>query len=305
MIKFGVAGYPPAFHLSPFKKDRLKIFEWIKSLGLDAFEAQMTYGPRTLKENCIQIKHASEDFNVKVSIHASYFIVFTSNEKTKIEQSIDTLKRTFDLANLMGSNVIVLHPGPLYGQDSIEVMARLKDNLHAFFHDLGNSEIGLFLETAGKRGQLGSVDEVLELSSQVKGCYPCVDFGHVHARTGGTLKDAESIDALFAKMDSLGAFEFGKIHFHYTPIHYGPKGEICHKAIEDKYETSSQLNLSLFEQSSDDFYHPRYNQIIKNLIDRQIDCTIISETHDSQERGALAMKKLYNEFSLLQKPTFT
>src|SRR4051812_25782116 len=127
MIKFGVAGYPPAFSNSRFKKNRLKIFEWLKEVGLDAFEAQMTYGPRTLKETCLEIKNISFELGIKVSIHASYFIVFTSNDQKKIEQSIDTLKRTFELANIMNSDVIVLHPGPLYGEEAKEIMKRGKE----------------------------------------------------------------------------------------------------------------------------------------------------------------------------------
>lgn len=293
MIKFGVAGYPPAYSETIFKKDRLKIFQWLNELGLDAFEAQMTYGPRTLPETCRQIKFFAEEFGIKVSIHASYFIVFTSPEQKKIEQSIDTLKRTYDLADIMGVNTIVLHPGPLYGKPPEESMIRIKENLNSYFNSVGDSDVGLFLETAGKRGQLGSVEEIFEMCSEINGCFPCVDFGHVHARTGGTLSEVEAIDHLFGIMSGLGAFDkFKRMHFHYTPIHYGPKGEIKHKAIEDTYDDNQQLSLG-FENVADNLYHPRYNRIIENLISKNIDCTVISETHNSQERGALAMKNHY------------
>lgn len=293
MIRFGVAGYPPAFNLSPFRKNRMKIFEWINSIGLDAFEAQMTYGPRTLKENCIEIKRASEEFNIKVSVHASYFIVFTSDNEKKVEQSLDTLKRTYELADIMGADVIVLHPGPLYNKPSSEAMGRIQENLGTFFKSIGNSHIGLFLETAGKRGQLGSVEEILQLTSGFKGCFPCIDFGHVHARTGGTLDTNESIDNLFEQMDALGAFEKQRIHFHYTPINYGPRGEICHMAINDRYKVNNQLSLGLFDEPKDDYYHPRFPQIVTNLAKKNKEFTVISETHDSQDEGALAMKNHY------------
>jgi deoxyribonuclease-4 len=295
MIKFGVAGYPPAYSDTIYKKDRLKVFQWLKEIGIDAFEAQMTYGPRTLPENCRLINQLSKDFDIKVSVHASYFIVFTSSEKQKIQQSIDTLKRTYELADLMGSDTIVLHPGPLYGEDPDEPLNRIKDNLSNYFNNAGKSQIGLFLETAGKRGQLGSVGEIVDICKEIEGCYPCIDFGHVHARTGGTLNEDDAIDRLFKNMTDIGTFSnFDRIHFHYTPIHYGPKGEIKHKAIEDVYENESQLSFG-FDAPTNNFYHPRYNRIVENLILKNLDCTVISETHDSQERGAIAMKNHYKK----------
>lgn len=295
MIKFGVAGYPLAFSESPFKKDKLKVFEWLRAMNLDAFEAQMTYGPRTSKENCLAIKQAAADQGISISVHASYFIVFTSNDKQKISQSIDTLQRTYELASILNSDIIVLHPGPLYGIESSIISKRLEDNLSLFFDKLGTCEIGLFLETAGKRGQFGSVQEVLDISDKFSGCFPCIDFGHVHARTGGTLNNNAGIDELFSSLNLKKAFsKEGRIHFHYTPIHYGPKGEITHKALHDRIEKSSQLAFELLK-TSDDMFHPRFERIIESLLPLDLSSTIISEAHNSQEVAASEMSRYYRQ----------
>ncbi len=297
MVKFGVAGYPIAFSESKYKKDRTKIFEWLNDLNLDAFEAQMTYGPRTSKENCQLIRTLSENLNIKVSVHAAYYIVLTSDDKLKVERSIETLLKTFELADIMGADIIVLHPGPLYNQDAKQVMDRLLENLELFFQRLGKPHIGLFLETAGKKGQLGSVEEIIHLSKQIDGCFPCIDFGHVHARAGGSLGNKESINNLFELMKKNGLFNSNsRIHFHYTPIDYGPKGEITHKAIDDHYPNNNQTTLDFFNDSpKDDFYHPRFEPIVNNLINLNSEFIVISETHNSQEIGAMAMKKHYQK----------
>ncbi|HPX75676.1 MAG TPA: TIM barrel protein [Bacteroidales bacterium] len=296
MFKFGVAGYPLAFSKSKYNKDRLKIFNWLKDLNLDAFEAQMTYGPRTSVDNCKQIKLISEEFNIKVSVHAAYYIVLTSNERSKIERSIDTLLKTYELADLMGADVIVLHPGPLYKQNPELIMERFLENLSKFFSKLGNSNIGLFLETAGKKGQLGSVEEIIYACKHFENCFPCIDFGHVHAREGGSLGEENSIDELFRFMNKNNLFmQSSRIHFHYTPIDYGPNGEIVHKAIDDKYPDDNQLSLNLFDdKKNDSYYHPRLEPIVKNFIKYNLNATVISETHNSQEIGAMAMKAHYN-----------
>lgn len=299
MVKFGVAGYPIAFSESKYKNERLKIFEWLKSLNLDAFEAQMTYGPRTSKENCQLIKTLSEELKIKVSVHAAYYIVLTSDDKSKIERSIETLVKTYELADLMGADIIVLHPGPLYNQDANQVMERLLENLELFFKKIGKSHIGLFLETAGKRGQLGSVEEIIYLTKQIEGCFPCIDFGHVHARAGGSLGSKESINSLFELMKKNDLFNYkSRIHFHYTPIDYGPKGEITHKAIDDKYPIDNQTSLDFFDDNpKDGLYHPRFEAIVENMRKLNSEFVVISETHNSQEIGAMAMKKHYEKLN--------
>lgn len=292
MITFGVAGYPLAYTQTPYKNDRTRVFEWLRGIDLDAFEAQMTYGPKTSVENCALIKSLSSDFNIKISVHAAYYIVLTSSDKLKIQRSIETLKKTFDLAYLMGADVVVLHPGPYYGENPKEIYNILEQNLNEFFYEIGQSEIGLFLETAGKKGQLGSVDEILGLSKSIKGCFPCIDFGHVHARTCGGLGCEYDIDRLFDKLNDDNVFN-NRIHFHYTPIDYGPQGEITHKALDDEYPTSPQQ--SLFENSSKaGVYHPRFERIVENLKKTDASFTVISETHNSQEKGAMALKQYYS-----------
>lgn len=300
MVKFGVAGYPLAFTKSPYRKNRLDITRWVAELGLDAVELQMTYGPRTTPENCRALAAAAKDSGITLTVHAAYYIVFTSDDPTKIRQSADTLLRTFELADLLGANVVVLHPGPLYNGKDEEALARFIDNAGTFMHTLGKTEIGLFAETAGKIGQLGSVEDILTISSQLPGVHPCIDFGHVHARTLGTLEDPHAIFNLTTRFtEFLHSNPTRRIHFHYTPIHYGPRGEVQHRAVEDQYPTTPQTDLfgatKPGQGSRDGWYHPRPEPVAEALKRIPRDFLIISETHNSQERGALALKRAYQD----------
>lgn len=297
MIKFGVAGFPPAFEKTPSRRDRITVLRWLSELGLDAFELQMTYGPRTSVEVCRQYRAAASEFGISLSVHASYFIVFTSTEKIKIEQSIDTLKRTYELCSELGSSIIVLHPGPLYGESEEAARGRFLDNIGRFMASHGPSEVGLFIETAGKVGQLGSVDDILEMSALVPGVFPCIDFGHVHARTLGTLDNPIAVDCLTAKLHAFGRIRpDSRIHFHYTPIHYGPRGEISHRALTDLVPTPEQGSLFRDEKTTSAagaLFHPRPEAVSSSLRRYRFDCTVISETMNTQEEGALTLKRLY------------
>ncbi len=301
MTRFGVAGFPPAFSRSGFRKNRVDILRWLAELGLDACELQMTYGPRTRAETCREYRALANEMGIRLSVHAAYYIVFTSEDAIKVEQSRDTLMRTFELAAVLGAQEIVLHPGPLYAANSAGVLARCIDNLGSFMQGIGKTEIGLFVETAGKVGQLGSVEEILSLAAAIDGVHPCVDFGHVHARTLGSLEAPDSIHSL---VQTLGEFIAARpekqLHFHYTPIHYGVRGEIQHRAIGDRYppvESPSLFGgLRVGEGSEDGLYHPRPNAVASALRYLPGDFTVISETHNSQEEGALALQKAHLTF---------
>lgn len=277
MLHFGVAGYPPAFFESPYKKDRLQIFAWLKGLGLDALELQMTYGPRTTPENCRLLRAQAEKYGITLSVHASYFIVLSSADEVKLARSMETMWKTYELAEILGAKKIVLHPGPLYKEDPAKVLARTRRNTERFLKRYKKRKATLYMETAGKMGQLGGLEEILSLCKGLEGVAPCIDFGHLHARSCGGYKTAKEIQEVFVVLKKAGYLP-GGAHFHYTPIHYGPRGELVHRKLADKREDGTP-------------YGPRPEMVAKLLKEYKVSGTVISECHDSQEEGAMVLKK--------------
>ena len=282
-IRFGVGGFPLAFTARPEAKDRGAVFAWLRSVGLDAIELQMTYGPRMTAEQGRRYRALAIADDIKISIHGSYYIVLASPDPAKVLRSVDTLLRTYEQADILGAREIVLHPGSLYGAPEADASRRFAENLERFMAQLGKTDISLMIETAGKVGQMGSVDMILDVAATIKGVGPCIDFGHVHARSLGGLETADAIAQVFARID-----EFQRsnpdtpTHFHYTPIHYGPRGEIQHRALSDIDGVSNKP------------FHPRPEPVAAGLAALSGRFTIISETHNSQEKGAIRLKSLIN-----------
>jgi len=294
MVRFGVAGYPINFTKNRSNNNKYKIFKWLRNYNLDSFEMQMTYGPRTSKEKCKRYKELSQKYGIEITVHAAYYIVLTSKEKEKVRQSIDTLKKTYELMDILDSKKVVLHPGPLYNDHSNKPLNRFIENIKKFFVEIGDTEIELYAETAGKLGQLGSIDDIIDITKYTK-CNPCIDFGHVHARTLGGLKTDEDIDNLFKKLYSNELLS-NKLHFHYSPIKFGERGEITHKSLDDKKPIPNQLSIGFadsLDKNSDRKYYPRFERIIDNIVQYNINASIISETYNSQEIGASRMKNYY------------
>ena len=96
----------------------------------------------------------------------------------------------------------------------------------------GNGSI-LRPETTGKASQFGTLEELLRLSNEVEGVAPCVDFAHLHARTG-----ADNCYEEFAALLELIGGELGRagledLHIHVSGIDYSPAGERKHLNLAD------------------------------------------------------------------------
>ena len=82
---------------------------------------------------------------------------------------------------------------------------------------------------------VGTLDEVLQLSRDVDGVLPCIDWAHLHARTGnGTFNSYDEFyDALKRVNDMLGDDGLKTLHNHMSGIAYTPKGEKKHLPLNE------------------------------------------------------------------------
>ncbi len=85
----------------------------------------------------------------------------------------------------------------------------------------------------GKASQFGDIDEVINLSTELEGVAPCIDFAHWHARTGAFNSYPEFVSILFKIKERLGDKALQNIHIHFAGINYGKKGEIKHLDLKE------------------------------------------------------------------------
>jgi deoxyribonuclease-4 len=90
-------------------------------------------------------------------------------------------------------------------------------------------------ETMGKSAMFGNLDEVLQLSRDVQGVLPCIDWAHLHARMGdGSFNSYDEFaDALQRVRAALGAEGMKRLHFHLSGIAYTAKGEKAHVPLNE------------------------------------------------------------------------
>jgi deoxyribonuclease IV len=248
-FQFGTVGSPMGTPKKP--GGSLGAIEFSRSIGLDTLELGWVQSVRVTEATCAAIKQCGSIQDVKLSVHAPYFI----NLNAMDEEWPKSRKRLMDAAhygNLAGATDIIFHPGSYFGNDRVEVLKIAIPRLQGCVDELRKSgnPVTLRPETMGKSAMLGSFEDTLEMSRAVEGVLPCLDFAHLHARPGdGTMNTYEEWTAVLkAYQKALGKKALKKLHIHLSGIEYGPKGEKNHLEL-----AKADLNLKALFQALLDF----------------------------------------------------
>lgn len=233
-FRFGTVGSPMKTPKKPGGSVGAILFS--REIGLDALELGWVQSVRVSAETCTLIKETAAAQDVGVSVHAPYFINLNANA----EEWPKSRQRLMDAAhygNLAGATDIIFHPGSYFEQPAAEVLKVAIPRLQGCVDELraAGNPVTLRPETMGKSAMLGSLEDTLEMSKEIPGVLPCLDFAHLHARPGdGTINSYEEWSArLEAYAKALGDAALGRLHIHLSGIEYGPKGEKNHLPISE------------------------------------------------------------------------
>ncbi len=104
---------------------------------------------------------------------------------------------------------------------------------------------------------------------------PCIDFGHVNARTQGSLSGEKAFSALFDQIENALGFErMNEMHCHVSKIEYTNMGEKKHLTFEDTQ------------------YGPDYTDLAKVIAKRGTAQHLICESAGTQSEDALKLKNM-------------
>lgn len=275
---FGPAGNAESFSAMGYKNS-LDIPEYIEKMGLDAYEYQCGRGVKIGEDKADMLGRLAAEKGIKLSLHAPYYISMSSVEEQKRDNSVDYILASARAVNAMGGSRIVVHTGSCGKLPREEALRLAKDTMKKAIAALDNEGLGnirVCPETMGKMNQLGTLDEVLELCTLDERLLPCIDFGHLNARTLGTLKEKQDFAAVLDAIENkLGAARLKEFHSHFSKIEYTAGGEKRHLTFEDTV------------------FGPDYEPLIELIYERGLCPTVICESAGTQAEDALAMKKLY------------
>jgi deoxyribonuclease-4 len=181
-------------------------------------------------ETAPQLGSALRAADIALSVHAPLAAFMGHVDKSKkFKMALGMLDHTAGLAKAAGAEVIVFHPGFLLGREREQAIADVVDQLGDLRDRLQQKDrlVPFGIEVMGRVRELGTLDDVLEIASQVDFVRPVLDFAHMHATSDGAYTDVEMFaTALEAADDAMRDGE--PFHIHFSDIAYANRNETKH-----------------------------------------------------------------------------
>ncbi len=207
----------------------------IAELGLGGMELEFVRGVKMGEASARDVAETAKAKGIKLSVHAPYYINFNAHEPEKIKASQVRLLQAARIGALCGAETAVVHTAFYLGDPTGEVYNRVKQYLREVISILRqeNNRIWIRPEIMGKVTQFGTIEEILQLCTEVEGVAPCIDFAHLHARNGAVNSYPEFAVILGKVKEKLGRAGLDNMHIHFSGIRYGDRGEISHLNLKE------------------------------------------------------------------------
>ena len=277
-IRFGTAGTSDSFAAKGYKNS-LDIPAYTAEMGLDAFEYQCGHGVRLGLEKAARMAVDAAEQGILFSVHAPYYISMSSLEEDKRLNSVNYLLQSAAVCKALGGRRVIFHPGSCGRQSREAALEKALDTLKRAqdaLDEAGFAEITLCPETMGKIGQLGTLEEVLALCRVDRRITPCIDFGHLNARTLGGIRSKADYAAILDRIgEALGDARARQFHVHFSRIEYSKGGEKRHWTFAETQ------------------FGPEPQPLMELLAERGLAPVIICESAGTQAEDAQTMQRMY------------
>lgn len=286
--------FGPGGNSDSFSNDKLKfpteLVGYLKKHGLNGYEIECGRGLNIGKAVYENLPKIAEDGGIYVTLHAPYYIsVSGENEETR-QKSVNYIYESALAAHKLGIKKIVVHSGSCAKMTREQAMLLAKDTFKKAQEKLdgeGLSEIIICPETMGKINQLGTLSEVLELCAVNERFLPCIDFGHLNARTLGGIKGYSDYEAVFDEAEKILGFDrTSNMHMHFSKIEFSAGGEKRHLTFEG--------NICGGDTCGGTTFGPDFEPLMEIIARRKYEPSIICESAGTQAEDCAVMKKYYD-----------
>ena len=279
MIRFGPSGNCKRFydegHVSSVDAPK-----WLAEQGLGAYEYSFGRGINISNEKANAIGELGKVFDVAISVHAPYYINFANPSDEMAEKSYGYVLRSCEKVRAFYGNRVVFHPaavGKMTRKEAVELTQKRMEILARMIVENGMDDCIFCPETMGKINQIGDVEEVTSFCKMADFFIPTIDFGHINARTYGSLKTEEDYERIITHLiNELGFERASKVHIHFSKIEYSVGGEVRHLTFADT------------------IFGPEFEPLAYVLKKYKLEPIVICESDGTQADDAIEMKRIYD-----------
>lgn len=280
--QFGPAGNAESF--SKVHKSSLAAPAWIAQQGLDCYEYQCGKGVHVGEDTARKLGEKAREAGIALSVHSPYFINLANPDPESRAKTTNYVLESCFVAQVMGAERIVIHSGALMKrsrQEALDIAKGILKQVLEACDRQGYGNITLCPETMGKINQLGDLDEVLTLCTLDERLIPCIDFGHLYARSLGELEGEQACREMLDKVERvLGEERASRFHSHFSRIEFTPNGgEKRHRTFADHGG-----------------FGPDWTPLAREVARRGWSPTFICESAGTQAEDAVEMKRIYQGF---------
>src|SRR5438067_6634457 len=227
-IKFGPARIPS--RQSPEKAIELLLERGYRACEID-FEQKfwMDYGwAARLGELC-------RAADIALSVHAPIAGFMGHAERgKKLNMAVGMLDHSAGIAKAAGAEVVVFHPGFLLGRSREAAIDSVCEQLGELRVRLEKKDraVPFGIEVMGRVRELGTAEDVVEISRRCGWVRPVLDFAHMHATSDGAFTSVEPFAEALEAADEVLAPD-APFHIHFSDIAYANRNETKHLPYGD------------------------------------------------------------------------
>jgi len=167
---------------------------------------------------------------IVLSVHAPIAGFMGHAERgKKLNMAVGMLDHSAGIAKTAGAELVVFHPGFLLGRTREEAIDSVVEQLGELRERLEGKDraVPFGIEVMGRVRDLGSADDVVEISRRLGWVRPVIDFAHMHATSDGAMTSVEPFAKALAEADAV--LEPGApFHIHFSDIQFANRNETKH-----------------------------------------------------------------------------
>jgi deoxyribonuclease IV len=173
----------------------------------------------------------ARDHGIALSVHAPLFGFMGHVEPSgrKFTSAVGALDRSAGIAAASGAELVVFHPGFLLERSREAALGAVVEQLGTLRERLAAKDraVPFGVEVMGRVRDLGSLDDVLEISRRTQWVRPVLDFAHMHATSDGAFVGVEPFASALEAADDV--LEPGvPFHIHFSDIAFANRNETKH-----------------------------------------------------------------------------
>src|SRR5437588_5947679 len=172
----------------------------------------------------------AREHGIALSVHAPIAGFMGHAERgKKLNMAIGMLDHSAGIAKAAGAEVVVFHPGFLLGRTREEAIDSVCEQLGELRERLEGKDraVPFGIEVMGRVRELGSVEDVVEISRRCGWVRPVIDFAQMHATSDGAYLTVEPFAEALAAADAV-LQKGAPFHVHFSDIAYANRNETKH-----------------------------------------------------------------------------